>query len=122
MESNGIKKKLTVGPNGQMEEVTTFQGVEKLPVLKGTAMSGTILVTKLTDKEVTLPSGIVLPGSGEPKFAIVAVAADVKQVQVGDIVALQFTHGQIPLQFIEGVPVSVVYPGTISWIYQEKLV
>ena len=122
MESNGIKKKLTVGPNGQMEEVTTFQGVEELPKLKGKALTGTIVVTKLTDKEVRLASGILLPGSGEPKFAVVAVAEDVKQIQVGDIVALQFTHGNIPVQFIEGVPVSVIYPGTISWIYQEKLV
>ena len=120
--NNGVKKKLTVGPNGQMEEVTTFEGVEKLPELKGRALTGTIVVTKLTDKEVILPSGIVLPGSGEPKFAVVAVAENITDVKRGDIVALQFTHGQIPLQFIEGVPVSIIYPSTISWIYAETLI
>ena len=115
------KESLVVGPDGQLEKKTTFEGVVELPKFKGRLVNGTIAITKLANKEVVLESGLILTGSEESKFVVVAVSKEVKDLEVGNIVAINFMHGNLPLQFVENQPISIVYPNIVSWVYEEKM-
>lgn len=122
MKNNeNIREKLSIGPDGKMESTKIFKGTDKLPRLKGTPAPGTVAIQKLTDEDIVTKAGIILPGNSEFRGVVVAVGKGVDTLVIGDVVALAPTYGNIPLSMIEGEPISLIYPSTIIWIYEEKI-
>jgi co-chaperonin GroES (HSP10) len=116
-------QKLSVGPDGQLEQTTKFKAVDSLPTFKGKPTRGLVFVQQLSNQEIVTKSGIVLPSisSHETRVLVVSVADDVTEYKVGDVVAMSLGHGNPPIYMIEGEPITPVYPSTLIWIYDEKI-
>jgi len=116
-------EKLVIGQDGVMEKVTTFKPTSALPRFKGKPTRGLVFVQKLTNEELKTKSGILLPAASanETRALVVAVAEDVTEYAVGDVVSMSLGHGNPPIYLIEGEPITPIFPSTIIWIYPEKI-